>query len=519
LLASGTCALIALAGSAIAGQHDALITKHASTNGVPESLVRRVIYIESKGNPRVISKGNFGLMQIRLGTARSMGYGGTAEGLLDADTNMTYAVKYLATAYRAAGCSEERAIAYYQRGFYKRPVSNCGPRRAPAVVQVAAKEPAPAAEAKVQQLTAAERIAAPFDALRPKIVQVQTIVRPKTFAVAVQTAQPSSVQSPSVQSPSAQPSTPVQSASLQVATAPTAPAAETRSTDAMLPPSPPLPRPAQRPDAAAPQTVAKAPDVEQAWPPALTPEQPAVVMLPMPKPRPAKAPKVFAKLDASSQDATKQDATKQDAVSSDVATATEQAAPDATQPATLMLPMPKPRPAKAPKAFARLDASSQDATKPDSVSSDVATTEQAAPDATQPAALMLPMPKSRPARAPKALARLDVTGQDTATKQDAATKQDTAASEGAATSEQAPAEASQAAETPAMQQMAKLDPQAVPLPQPRPEIEENPEREGKSARRASHRHVHYRRRQPETPPLIAFLQKLTTPAQPTRRRR
>ena len=32
-------------------------------------LVRRVIHIESKGNPRVVSKGNYGLMQIRLGTA------------------------------------------------------------------------------------------------------------------------------------------------------------------------------------------------------------------------------------------------------------------------------------------------------------------------------------------------------------------------------------------------------------------------------------------------------------------
>ena len=118
VLASGTCAFVVLAGSAFAGQHDALITKHASNNGVPESLVRRVIYIESKGNPRVISKGNYGLMQIRLGTAKSMGYGGTAEGLLDADTNMTYAVKYLAGAYKAAGGSEGGAVANYARGYY-----------------------------------------------------------------------------------------------------------------------------------------------------------------------------------------------------------------------------------------------------------------------------------------------------------------------------------------------------------------------------------------------------------------
>jgi soluble lytic murein transglycosylase-like protein len=72
---------------------DSLIAKHAAAHSVPEALVRRVIHRESRGNPRVISKGNYGLMQIRLGTARAMGYRGSAAGLLDADTNMTYAVK------------------------------------------------------------------------------------------------------------------------------------------------------------------------------------------------------------------------------------------------------------------------------------------------------------------------------------------------------------------------------------------------------------------------------------------
>jgi len=480
LLASGTCAFVALAGGAIAGQHDALVTKHASANGVPESLVRRVIYIESKGNPRVISKGNFGLMQIRLGTARSLGYTGSAEGLLDADTNMTYAVRYLASAYRAAGCIEQRAIAYYQRGFYKKPVSSCGPRAVPAVVQVAAKERAPAAENKAQQLAAAERISAPFDALRPKIVQVQTIVRPKTFNVPAQSVQTQGTPAPSAPPSNAQPSAPVQSASLQLAAVPAAP----------------------------PQTVAKAPDAERAWPPALTPEQPAVVMLPMPRSRPAKAPKAFAKLDAASQTAT-----KQDAVVSDVAAAMEQATPDATQSATVMLPMPKPRPAEAPKVLAKLDVTGRDAIRQDAVASDVAAkAEQASSDAT----LTLPMPKPRPAQAPKALASSEVTGQGIATKQDAA------ASGVVAAPERALAESSKPTEPSAMQQMAKLDPQAVPLPQPRPEIEEKPEHRGKSARRASNRHVHHsseKPEKPETPALVTFFQKLTTPPEPPTRRR
>ena len=71
-------ALVASAsGSALAqpwspDMHGARIAWHAAANGVPPSLVRRVIQIESKGNPTLISKGNYGLMQIRLGTAKAM---------------------------------------------------------------------------------------------------------------------------------------------------------------------------------------------------------------------------------------------------------------------------------------------------------------------------------------------------------------------------------------------------------------------------------------------------------------
>ena len=118
------CVLIALVAPASAqnwvqdrvdsnGNLAALIAKHAAANGVPEQLIRRVIRRESGGNPRVISKGNYGLMQIRLETARGLGYRGTAAGLLDADTNMTYAVKYLAGAYRVAGGNADRAVSYY----------------------------------------------------------------------------------------------------------------------------------------------------------------------------------------------------------------------------------------------------------------------------------------------------------------------------------------------------------------------------------------------------------------------
>jgi soluble lytic murein transglycosylase-like protein len=62
--------------------------------------------------------GTIGLMQIKLATARGLGYTGTAEGLRDPETNLTYGVKYLAGAYRAAGSDHSRAIHYYASGYY-----------------------------------------------------------------------------------------------------------------------------------------------------------------------------------------------------------------------------------------------------------------------------------------------------------------------------------------------------------------------------------------------------------------
>lgn len=102
---------------------DAMIARHAAANGVPVELVRRVVTRESGFNPRASNRGNLGLMQIRYATARSMGYSGSPGGLLDAETNLTYAVKYLAGAYHAAGGNEGRAVALYASGYHGRGVA------------------------------------------------------------------------------------------------------------------------------------------------------------------------------------------------------------------------------------------------------------------------------------------------------------------------------------------------------------------------------------------------------------
>lgn len=95
-----------------------LIAKHASINEVPADLVHRVIMRESRYNQHLVFNGNYGIMQIRLGTARALGYKGSVEGLLDADTNMMYAVRYLAGAFKISGGNYDRTIAFYTRGYY-----------------------------------------------------------------------------------------------------------------------------------------------------------------------------------------------------------------------------------------------------------------------------------------------------------------------------------------------------------------------------------------------------------------
>jgi soluble lytic murein transglycosylase-like protein len=100
-------------------QYDAMIAAHAQANGVPETLVHRVIKRESRYQAHLVGRcGCIGLMQIKLATARGLGYTGDAAGLRDPDTNLTYGVKYLAGAYHAANGDQNRAMHYYASGYY-----------------------------------------------------------------------------------------------------------------------------------------------------------------------------------------------------------------------------------------------------------------------------------------------------------------------------------------------------------------------------------------------------------------
>ncbi|MFN4153457.1 MAG: transglycosylase SLT domain-containing protein [Paracoccaceae bacterium] len=96
----------------------ALIVKYAAEYDVPVDLVHRVVQRESGYNPRARNGPYLGLMQILPQTARTMGFRGDPADLLDAETNLRYAVKYLRGAWLVADGSHDRAVMWYSKGYY-----------------------------------------------------------------------------------------------------------------------------------------------------------------------------------------------------------------------------------------------------------------------------------------------------------------------------------------------------------------------------------------------------------------
>lgn len=95
-----------------------LINKWADHYEVPRALVHRVVIRESTHRPGARNGPYYGLMQILPATARSMGFRGNASKLLDADTNLKYAVKYLRGAWLVSDGSYDKAVGWYARGYY-----------------------------------------------------------------------------------------------------------------------------------------------------------------------------------------------------------------------------------------------------------------------------------------------------------------------------------------------------------------------------------------------------------------
>jgi soluble lytic murein transglycosylase-like protein len=96
----------------------ALIRRSANEHQIPESLLHKVIQRESGYNPGARNGPYYGLMQILPQTARTMGFRGEPAQLLDAETNLRYAGRYLRGAWLVSRGNEDEAIGWYARGYY-----------------------------------------------------------------------------------------------------------------------------------------------------------------------------------------------------------------------------------------------------------------------------------------------------------------------------------------------------------------------------------------------------------------
>ncbi|MFK5978989.1 MAG: transglycosylase SLT domain-containing protein [Rhizobiaceae bacterium] len=93
------------------------IARYARAEGVPVALAHAVIKVES--NYRVNARGSvgeIGLMQIRLQTARLMGYRGSAKNLYNPSVNLKWGMKYLGKARKLAGGNMCGTILRYNAG-------------------------------------------------------------------------------------------------------------------------------------------------------------------------------------------------------------------------------------------------------------------------------------------------------------------------------------------------------------------------------------------------------------------
>lgn len=102
-----------------------LVRQYAAKHGIPERLLHRVIQRESDYRAHARNGPYWGLMQILPQTARQMGFGGAPEELLNAETNLKYAGRYLRGAWLVADGDIDRAVMWYARGYYYEARDRC----------------------------------------------------------------------------------------------------------------------------------------------------------------------------------------------------------------------------------------------------------------------------------------------------------------------------------------------------------------------------------------------------------
>ncbi|WP_299962003.1 lytic transglycosylase domain-containing protein [uncultured Roseobacter sp.] len=94
------------------------INHYADLYELPRPLVHKLAIRESTHRPGARNGPYYGLLQILPKTARTMGFRGRPRELLDADTNLKYAGKYLRGAWLLSDGDHDTAIQWYARGYY-----------------------------------------------------------------------------------------------------------------------------------------------------------------------------------------------------------------------------------------------------------------------------------------------------------------------------------------------------------------------------------------------------------------
>jgi soluble lytic murein transglycosylase-like protein len=91
----------------------------------PRALLEAVIHVESRGNAKAVgTHGEIGLGQLRLQTARGMGFRGSRAELFKPSVNRHYTERYLDMALKRARGNLCHAATLYNRGLGARPVKS-----------------------------------------------------------------------------------------------------------------------------------------------------------------------------------------------------------------------------------------------------------------------------------------------------------------------------------------------------------------------------------------------------------
>lgn len=96
----------------------------SNTFNIPPGLLSAVCYVESNHDIKAIriddgGSSSFGICQLKLDTARQMGFRGTGESLRNPKTNIHYSAMYLSSKLLHYDGDVVRSVSAYNSGTYK----------------------------------------------------------------------------------------------------------------------------------------------------------------------------------------------------------------------------------------------------------------------------------------------------------------------------------------------------------------------------------------------------------------